>query len=220
MNFDSYLIEQCKLITKEIKDHPLSIQFREPLSKTLPKNTMDYYLSIINRPMDLFTVQQNLQSNLYKNFQCWANDMFLIFDNAIAFNGLTTALGGVAQYFKHLLQKRIDKLYCCNMRNYEAKLFQLIKDVNYLLENPPFQPNNETQGKDLQLLENFSKPRIEKLVRSLNTLSSNKKCSQILEVLQNSGEQIDINSTEKLDLAGVSRHTIFELEKLVNNSKQ
>lgn len=220
MNFDTYLIDQCKAITKEVKDHPLSIYFREPLAKTTTKEFMDDYLITINRPMDLSTVQQNLQSNVYKNFQCWANDMFLIFDNAITFNKPFTAIGGVAQYFKNLVQKRIEKLYSCNMRNYEAKLFQLIKEVNTLLENPPFKISCETKSKDLPLLDDFSKTRIEKLVRSLNTLCSNKKFPQIYEVLQKCGEQIDLNTTEALDIAGISRHTILELEKFVNDSKQ
>ncbi|KAK8896968.1 hypothetical protein M9Y10_014896 [Tritrichomonas musculus] len=221
MNFDQYIIEQCKQITKEIKDHPLSGPFRDPLQLSLTKEFWDSYISVISTPMDLTTVKQNLDSNHFKNFECWASDMNLIFDNAIDYNGANTHIGCVAVYLKKFLQKRIDRIYYCNMKNYEAKLYELIKNVNTLLENPPFQLNKEiAKSKELPIIENFTKTRMEKLVRSLNTLGNNKKIPEILDVLKESGEDIDENSNAKIDIARVSRRSILNLEKFVNESKQ
>ncbi|OHT01684.1 Bromodomain containing protein [Tritrichomonas foetus] len=218
-SIDSYLSEQCKIITKEVKDHPLSLYFREPF--TADQETMTIYYQKVSQPMDLSTVQRNLQLNSYQNFECWARDIILIFDNAIAFNTIESLPGCIAAYLKKRTQKRINNLYYNNLRNYEARLYELITDVNRLIENPPSQLGVKAiVSKETPILESFTKPRIEKLMRSLNTLLNNNKLPQILEVLKESGDEIEIGPQQEIDIAGISRKSINNLEAFVAaNSK-
>ena len=144
--------------------------------------------------------------------------MILVFDNGIKFNGLEMPIGAAAAYLKKRVQKKIDNVYFTNMRNYEARLFELLKDVNRLLENPPNELNVKViVSHETPLLEDFTKPRIEKLVRALNTMVNNNKLSKILEVLKNADEEFDLASSQQIDIAGISRKAIYDLEKFVNS---
>ncbi|KAH0790021.1 Bromodomain containing protein [Histomonas meleagridis] len=215
MQADTQLQNQCLAITKEIKNNPLSYWFREPFRAE--KHTMDEYFSIIHNPMDLTTIQDKLENNMYANFEAWASDMDLIFENAITYNTPESLVGGIGEYLRRVVNKKVEEIRMHNSRNYENRLFELIKAANKILENPP--PSMKAKvihSKEISSIENFSKTRIEQLIRSLNTLLNDGKLNQILEVLKNAGEEVDLNGTQTdIDLAGISRKALHALEKFV-----
>lgn len=211
MNLDRVILERCKAITKEIRDDPLSEPFREPFRN-------EDYLKQISRPMDLSTVLNNLKNNYYKNFNCWANDMLLIFDNSLKYNEKSEFFVSISTYLKKKTQKRINQLYLFNMRNYEAKLFELIKSMNKLIESPPetlhVKPN---PGQYLNTIEDFSKETIEKIVSGLNEKANNNQFPEISEILKNSDDSVIIGENLEIDIAAASRKTLNQLDNYLKN---
>lgn len=219
MQADPVLQSQCLSILKDIKNHPLSFWFREPFSAD--KLTMDDYLSMISRPMDLSTIQNNLENNVYPNFECFASDMDLIFENAITYNGADSLVGGIGLYLRGVVKKRINEIRYQNPRNYEARLFELIRSVDSVLANPP-QGNGipAAKGSDLSSIGEFSSVRIEQLVRALNTLANDGKAPQILDVLRSADEGFGAKERQQgdIDLALVSRRALLALDDFVKRT--
>lgn len=217
MALDKSIADQCRLITKEIKDNPLSFLFKDPI---LDKEYFAEYKSKIAIPMDLSTVQQKLKDNKYENFQQWADDMIRIFDNAVTYNTAESVIGGVAIYLKKKTESRIRKIYSCNIRNYEHLLLDMCKQINYEFSKPP-SSYKVTPKKipEIDQMTDFTTKRIESLIKSLNELIGKGKITEILDVLSASGEHFssgkDQNTDLSIDLARISRKSLLDLEAYI-----
>ena len=219
MQADSVLQSQCLSILKDDMRNPISYWFREPYRAE--KAIMDDYLSKIPHPMDLSTIQDHLEKNEYANFECFANDMDLIFENAIVYNGPESLVGGIGIYLKNVVKKKIDEIRYQNPRNYEARLFELIRNVNKVLENPPKTMDIKVKAsQEIHGIDEFNNVKIEQLVRALNTLLNDGKLPQIMEVLKKADENFKVqdNMQNDIDLALVSRKALHALEEFVKSS--
>jgi transcriptional activator SPT7 len=78
------LIEKdyCQTVTKKFINHSLAYPFLYPVDKKLAP---DYY-DFIKKPMDLSTIQKKLDNNSYSSSKEWANDLMLIWKNAVDYN--------------------------------------------------------------------------------------------------------------------------------------
>jgi CRISPR/Cas system-associated endonuclease/helicase Cas3 len=164
--------------------------------------------------MDLSTVLEKLKDQEYPNYESWASDVVLIFDNAVAYNLPHSLIGGIALYLKRGFQKRVKSLRCVhNLRNYEANFFELCRELDDLIANPPndFKENRKLDS-DVSKLDDFSEERLKNLVDRLNERIGKGDLSKIMKVLRDAGEDVVLGRNPDVDLAGVNRGALIALE--------
>lgn len=206
---------QCIKITKEFMDDKLSSLFMEPFHPD--KDLQDEYYSIIKKPMDLSTVMRKLKENSYLSIGDWSDDMKLIFDNAINFNGEESLVGSIAIYLKRKLVKRMKIIENLNSRNYENQIINLTIDLNKTLLNPPdpisVEINDQTE---IDKLNDFSQSQIEGIRHNLQSLITDNKEDQIIKCLNDAGNEIIPNTKQHIDIAKLGRNSLLELQALCN----
>lgn len=206
------LIKQCEQITKEFYSNPLATSFQNPITD---KKFLAKYKEHIERPMELSTIKKHLKDRYYTNMREWADDMYLVFDNAIKYYG-ETELGGAARYLKKKLDKQIKKLEATNLRNYESQLIELGHQLEELIRKPPpafnVQCNYEMRTEKDQ---DFTVERIMKLKEQLEAMVKDGKEADIQATVMKVEPSVRGN---ELDLGHLSRRTLLALEELVKQN--
>ncbi|KAJ1525331.1 hypothetical protein ONE63_010152 [Megalurothrips usitatus] len=110
-------------ILNEMRDLPDVQPFIFPVNtKTVPD-----YLSIVNRPMDLQTIRDNLRAKKFQSREEFLADVNQIVENSSLYNGPTSALTGAA--------KRMMALCVDRIKDKEDGLMRLEKAINPLLDD-------------------------------------------------------------------------------------
>ena len=107
---DPRTLQQCNDIMNEIRSHPVSEMFLEPVDP-IRDGAPDYF-KVIKKPMDLTTIQNKLDNRIYKNVQEWKDDMHLVTSNATTYNGKKSPVGAIAlevqKLFRELSHSLVD----------------------------------------------------------------------------------------------------------------
>lgn len=85
---------RCELVLSEIMAHPMCEWFLLPVDVEGLK--LNDYRAVVDRPMDLSTVQRQLKADRYTTVEAFASDVKLTFDNSIKYNGATSMFGVIA----------------------------------------------------------------------------------------------------------------------------
>lgn len=110
-------------ILNEMRDMPDVQPFLFPVN---PKKVMDYY-RIIQRPMDLQTIRENLRQKKYQSREEFLADVNQIVENSSLYNGAKSSLTVAAQ---RMLTKCVERL-----AEKEDRLMRLEKAINPLLDD-------------------------------------------------------------------------------------
>lgn len=116
----SSILEQ---ILNEMRDMPDVQPFLFPVNAKL---VSDYY-RIVQRPMDLQTIRENLRQRKYQNREEFLADVNQIVENSNMYNGTKSSFTVAAQ---RMLQKCVDRL-----AEKEDRLMRLEKAINPLLDD-------------------------------------------------------------------------------------
>lgn len=89
---DSYAItpyanREIRRVLASIKKTKVGNNFKDPVYKKWPF-LWDSYVQRVAKPMDIGQIERNLRENVYTKHGDFINDLFLIFENSVAFNGL------------------------------------------------------------------------------------------------------------------------------------
>lgn len=82
------------------------------------------YTTIVTQPMDLGTIDTKLRSNEYSSVQAFVDDIQLIVDNALKFNGPSHAITHAAYGIKTYVHERLKK-YATKKQSNAASVTQL-----------------------------------------------------------------------------------------------
>ncbi|KAL2857883.1 Bromodomain-containing protein [Aspergillus pseudoustus] len=82
--------------------------YKEPVDPI--KMNIPHYPTVIKQPMDLGTVEQKLKNNVYKDPQGVSNDVHLMVQNAVTFNGPEHIVSIEGQKLKATFQKQVANL--------------------------------------------------------------------------------------------------------------
>ena len=95
MSLKGFLVSQklLPLVTSLIK-HELAWVFSEPVDP-VELNLPDYF-EVIKKPMDLSKVKERLETESYVHVDDVRNDVSLVFNNAILYNGENSEVGQMA----------------------------------------------------------------------------------------------------------------------------
>ena len=96
---DNYAVLNCEINTEskslneviediidKLLNHPLSAPFSYELNKVTLGNLYNQYMKVIEKPIDLSTIKNNIQENVYQNFSSFNSDVLLMFSNCKTFN--------------------------------------------------------------------------------------------------------------------------------------
>ncbi|XP_030762639.1 transcription initiation factor TFIID subunit 1 [Sitophilus oryzae] len=133
-------------ILNEMRDMPDVQPFLFPVNS---KIVIDYY-KIIQRPMDLQTIRENLRQKKYQSREEFLADVNQIVENSTLYNGAKSSLTVAAT---RMLNKCVERL-----REKEERLIRLEKAINPLLDND--------QVAFTYLLENILNTRLKSLSES------------------------------------------------------
>ena len=99
-------LTQCRNIIQKLNSHQNSWPFREPVNI---KNAPDYYQKI-EQPMDLHTLEKELESGKYKTKSAFENDLRKIFNNARTYNKPGTIYYKFASLLENHIEEDLKKL--------------------------------------------------------------------------------------------------------------
>ena len=96
---DNYAILNCEIntdskslnqviddIIEKLLNHPLSNPFSYELNRQSLGNFYNQYMKVIERPIDLNTIKNNIDNNYYQTFSSFNSDVLLMFSNCKTFN--------------------------------------------------------------------------------------------------------------------------------------
>ncbi len=98
-------ITQCRNIITKVREEKISQPFHYPVNKEM---VTDYY-EIIKEPMDLQTLESNLELGNYKSKKAFEKDLSKIFENAKTYNKPST--------FYYKSAKELEQMIISDLKN-------------------------------------------------------------------------------------------------------
>jgi hypothetical protein len=204
---------KCQQITTQFYDDPLASPFLRAFRGT--PDVLERYRAAIQTPMDITTVRNRIVNYHYANYKEWAKDMFLIFDNAISFNGAHSVLGGIATYLKGRFEKRLEQLKLLNIRNFEAEVIAASVQLQKAIQSIP---SEYGISYDYELIvpesEPFTAKRLHRLAHDLDFLSERGFGPAIYKRLRETNGDVEYDPVGEIDIAMLPRRALIALENL------
>ena len=102
-------LTQCRNIINKLKSQEKSREFREPVDEKHAPG----YSQKISEPMDLSTLEKELENGKYKNKSMFEKDLRKIFNNARIYNGPNTHYFKDANFLESFIENDLKKLKDC-----------------------------------------------------------------------------------------------------------
>lgn len=175
-------MEDCRTILKSIINNDDSEAFREPVD--WEQYELYDYPEIIKEPMDLGTIESNLDAGKYANPEAFANHVRLVWKNAMQYNRSDSDIFRTAQNFMKIFDKKFKKL--------ETKM----KKKSKATKRRKTESGNEEQKKVTkqdrvkfsQLVNQLSSEELGQLVDKIQ-----RECPKALTEEENDEVEIEIN---------------------------
>ncbi|OHT04811.1 Bromodomain containing protein [Tritrichomonas foetus] len=209
--------EECLKFTTSLISHPLSQLFRKPYK---PVDSTDDYFEIVKNPMDLSTIKSKLTKNEYSSLQKWENDMNLIFENAILYNGENHLLGCISLFYKKKLKKFLSNLENNNPRNFEKTTKNLYNVVLSLVREIPDEAGIKYDYEPPVDRGDFNKERFVKIKNGLNRLCIDGKAAEVLKLIHNTDQEFRTVDVKEIDVAKLSRATLLAIEDFIGENEK
>jgi hypothetical protein len=119
-------LERCIAATKKMKRSLYAFPFHQLPDRD--SEAMRDYFQNVARPIDLATVLANLEQNAYGQIQEWVEDMNLIWENAINYNGADSMIGAAAIAMKEKFARVLEWLPLNAEEKWLAKLGRVLQE--------------------------------------------------------------------------------------------
>ena len=208
---------------KELQDHPLSDMFKEPVDPV--RDEAPGYFDIVKIPMDISTVLRKLNENVYNNTQEWKNDVNMITNNAILYNGKKTPVGIVAAEVAKIFRD-LSKTICDDPGQiWYNQLIEIKRDIrthiNKRISNIVNENENSSKHpkQDIDtspeirrfLVQSMSQEELKVLHQSLQKFETEEQKEKLKKILSNRVESV----TNHIDLNLLTPSTLTELKEFV-----
>lgn len=139
--------ERARLLnlTRKLMKEPINEVFLHPVTDVAD------YKDVVEKPMWFLRICEKLENGEYKHSSEWYNDVILIYDNCIKFNGRDSYYGAIAEYNMERFEKMAVGYNCANTKEWYELVQKTFDDVLKLAGNSPV-----PQGLD-PMLENIVK---------------------------------------------------------------
>jgi hypothetical protein len=112
----SHQFAVCKAITRDLLDRPLNASFSKPIDTR--QESLSGYSEVVDRPMDLGTIDAKLTENAYATPHDWYTDVCLVYQNALRFHAPGTAYHQIAEYNLAEFQKMAIGFNCSDPQHW------------------------------------------------------------------------------------------------------
>ena len=102
------LKSKCMEVLKELQSHEHGWVFATPVNPV--ELNLDDYFEVIKKPMDLGTIQKNLEAGSYHSFDDFKSDVRLTFENAMKYNEEKSIVHEMAKQLKKKFEQDYKKL--------------------------------------------------------------------------------------------------------------
>ncbi|OHS98948.1 Bromodomain containing protein [Tritrichomonas foetus] len=120
--------EKCKEIIHTLLNKAISGIFAQPVDPVLDQ--CPDYPTIIKKPMDLTTAEQNLDNDVYQTFSDFREDIELIWSNAITYNGKDSIIAAFAVQMRSWFKQLSAGLSDDEQYDWVIKFNQLSKEID------------------------------------------------------------------------------------------
>lgn len=213
-----------KILDHLLNDYPIASIFKDPVDlEAIPQ-----YKKVIKTPIDISTVRKRVKNNKYTHLDQWKKDVYLIFKNAIQFNGTESSYGLAASYLKQATDKLIKK-YLPNIEQTTKECLRLQKKLDRLLTPGPNQAPNLTpfieyskeQKSISRNIDNNETDYLTHIQSELERLVTNPDHAlQVLYIIkEDNPEKYKGENVIDVNLANLKQSTIQELHRYLMRNK-
>ncbi|KAK4344570.1 hypothetical protein RND71_034746 [Anisodus tanguticus] len=232
------LFRSCSDLLQRLMKHKHGWVFNEPVNvKALGLH--DYY-DIIKHPMDLGTIKTRLSENWYKSPKEFAEDIRLVFTNAMTYNPKGQDVHVMAEELSQFFEERwavIEAKYIHGPTPTSRKFHHIPPFVH---EPMPYHAlTHAPQVRTLERSVSIKKPPVpkkpkakdpdkrdmtyeekQKLSRNLESLPP-EKLEAIVQIIKKRSSAVNQNNEEiEVDIDSVDSETLWELDRFVTNYKK
>ena len=135
MSLSDYEKAWCGNLHHELMKWVLTQPFRIPVDPERD-NAPDYF-QIVKNPMDLGTVKRKLTEGRYTTAEEFVDDVKLICDNAILFNGENSMFGYIAADIKQWVEAQFEKRAHSHEEEWQRRLQSVVERLHKHIEKAP-----------------------------------------------------------------------------------
>ncbi|KAK8948317.1 Transcription factor GTE8 [Platanthera guangdongensis] len=210
------LMKQCKTLLKRLLGHKHAWVFNKPVDAV--KLKIPDYFSVIKQPMDLGTIQSNIDSGFYTSPMDFASHVRLTFSNALTYNHPGNDV--------HIMADTMSKLFEMRWKPIEKKLAAATQRESGVTMPAPQSKKRKIRQEDptIVVLDCKLKMTDEEKLNLSRRLSLIPELPQhIVDFLKCHTGNADQNTEDEIeiDFDSLSVEALFELKKLLDDySKQ
>ena len=142
MSLSEYEKSWCGNLHHELMKWVLTQPFRIPVDPERD-NAPDYF-QVVKRPMDLGTVKKKLTDGKYESVEQFVDDVHLICNNAILFNGANSMFGYIAADIKNWVDAQVEKRPQSQEEEWQKKLESVVERLHkHIAKAPPDDSDSE-----------------------------------------------------------------------------
>lgn len=120
-----------RTVTQELLDSPLSYAFANPIDPN--EEWAPSYFQVIKHPMDISTVLKKLNDGMYATAKDWYDDITLIWNNAVTFNGKQSFLYPIVTFLRNKCERKYERMPNTETERNVSKLNRAQKQLTQLL---------------------------------------------------------------------------------------
>lgn len=124
---DEYNIQWSTSLLATLLKMPITTPFREPVDPV--EDGCPNYRKIIKRPMDLGTVQAKLETGRYATLKALHNDLALVCNNSIKYNGEDSIYGIMATDTLEYINRRFEAKPKSREEEWQQNLQKAVEDL-------------------------------------------------------------------------------------------
>ena len=212
-------LNRCKNITKEVMEQPINVYFRKLKLKELPG-----YLDYVKKPMDLETINNNLNEGIYKTPGQWYTDMVLVYQNAMTYHRPDVIWHSIADYCLNSFKQKAHEIQTADVQKwYELLNKRLYKLTETIARSPIPQIVDPLVLSTIKKAETIPPPStstIPYFVEKINKLATDESCRRdIICILHDSQPDLKISDEKEefsIDADSLSSTTLNALILYVN----
>jgi len=127
----------CLKVISELLKWPTTSVFRAPVD--VVRDQAPNYYEIVKNPMDFSTMKKKLNNNEYFNVQEFVDDIKLICDNAVLFNGKMTIFGFICEDIMNEVKKMVAEKASSEEEEWFYSLNKAIKNLENHVKDVPYE---------------------------------------------------------------------------------
>lgn len=138
MSLSEYQKERCLKVMDTIQSRQISRMFLNPVNP-VADSCPDYFIKI-KHPMDLTTCRQKLENGQYENVEQWKNDMELIWNNALTYNGPSALISLLAKELQIFFKELTSNISSDLTSDWNSQFEKLKLELNQAIKSIPKVP--------------------------------------------------------------------------------